>query len=60
MQFITAILALAATAFAAPNLSSRGYECTFGQYACSHDGLTIKQCDITGHWVVSIQASSTL
>lgn len=52
MQFSTTILALAATAFAAPNLSTRDYQCQFGQYACSDDGLTIKQCDISGNWVV--------
>lgn len=52
MQFITTILALAVTAFAAPDLSSRGYQCTFGQYVCSPDGLTIKQCDISGKFVV--------
>lgn len=54
MYFTTAILAFAATAIAAPSLSSRDYQCQFGQYACSEDGLTIKQCDITGTWVVSI------
>lgn len=54
MQFTTAILALAATALAAPNLSSRDYQCQFGQYACSKDGMSIKQCDISGHWVVRI------
>lgn len=54
MQFTTAILALAATAFAAPNVATRGGQCTFGQYVCSHDGLSIKQCDISGNWVVSI------
>lgn len=55
MQFTTAILALAATAFAAPNAdnSARGYQCTFGQYACAKDGASIRQCNIAGNWVVS-------
>ncbi|KAJ4417734.1 hypothetical protein N0V82_006008 [Gnomoniopsis sp. IMI 355080] len=51
MQFTTAILAFAATAIAAPGLSGRDYQCQFGQYACSEDGLSIKQCDISGQWV---------
>lgn len=45
MQITTTILAFAAAAMAAP------YECTFGQYVCSKDGLSISQCDISGHWV---------
>lgn len=53
MQFTTAILAFAATAFAAPNVAPRG-QCTFGEYACSHDGLSIKQCNIDNVWVVSL------
>lgn len=60
MQFTTTILALAATAFAAPDLSIRGGQCEFGQYACSYDGLSIKQCDISGNWVVSLLTSKSL
>lgn len=47
MQITATILALATAAMAAP------YQCTFGQYVCSKDGLSISQCDISGHWVVS-------
>ncbi|KAI7778273.1 hypothetical protein LA080_002460 [Diaporthe eres] len=46
MQFATTILAFAAAAMAAPST-----QCTFGQYVCSKDGLSILQCDITGHLV---------
>lgn len=52
MQFTAAILALAAAVSAAPDLSARGW-CTFGEYDCSKDGRSIKQCDISGNWVVS-------
>ncbi|ROW06888.1 hypothetical protein VMCG_04030 [Cytospora schulzeri] len=45
MQIATTILAFAAAAMAAP------YHCTFGQYVCSKDGLSISQCDISGQWV---------
>ncbi|ROW08636.1 hypothetical protein VPNG_06170 [Cytospora leucostoma] len=45
MQIATTILAFAAAATAAP------YQCVFGQYVCSKDGLSILQCDISGHWV---------
>lgn len=58
MQFITAILALAATAAALP--SSENWECTFGQYECAWDGDSIKQCDISGKWVVSNSSSSPI
>lgn len=47
MQFAATIIAFAAAAMAAPQ------SCTFGQYVCSKDGLSILQCDITGHLVVS-------
>lgn len=47
MQFAATILAFAAAAMAAPS------QCTFGQYVCSTDGLSILQCDITGKLVVS-------
>lgn len=49
MQFAATILAFATAAMAAPST-----QCTFGQYVCSKDGLSILQCDITGHLVVSI------
>ncbi|KUI53258.1 hypothetical protein VP1G_00629 [Cytospora mali] len=45
MQITATILAFAAAAMAAP------YQCTFGQYVCSKDGLSILQCDINGQWV---------
>ncbi|KKY31262.1 hypothetical protein UCDDA912_g08758 [Diaporthe ampelina] len=45
MQFTATILAFAAAAMAAPS------QCTFGQYVCSIDGLSILQCDITGKLV---------
>lgn len=51
MQFIVAIVALATAAVAAP--SGESWECTFGQYECSWKGDSIKQCDISGKWVVS-------
>lgn len=50
MQFAATILAFAAAAVAAPSS-----QCTFGQYVCSKDGLSILQCDITGKLVVSNQ-----
>lgn len=53
MQFIATILALAATAVAVPSSGSESSGCTFGQYECSYDGDSIKQCDISGSWVVS-------
>lgn len=49
MQFFTTILAFATAAMAVPAHS----QCTFGQYQCSADGLSILQCDITGKLVVS-------
>lgn len=51
MQFATTILAFATAAMAAPST-----QCTFGQYVCSKDGLSILQCDITGQLVVSIHS----
>lgn len=51
MQFTTTILAFATAAMAAPST-----QCTFGQYVCSKDGLSILQCDITGHLVVSVHS----
>ncbi|KAJ0124796.1 hypothetical protein N8I77_005784 [Diaporthe amygdali] len=45
MQFTATILAFAAAVAAAPS------QCTFGQYVCSKDGLSILQCDITGNLV---------
>lgn len=48
MQFAATILAFAAAAVAAPSS-----QCTFGQYVCSKDGLSILQCDISGKLVVS-------
>lgn len=54
MQFLAVILALAATAVAAPNGdSSDSWKCTFGEYACDKGGDSIKQCSIDGKWVVS-------
>ncbi|KAH8778586.1 hypothetical protein F5883DRAFT_639084 [Diaporthe sp. PMI_573] len=47
MQFFTTILAFATAAMAVPAHS----QCTFGQYVCSTDGLSIKQCDIFGNLV---------
>lgn len=49
MQFFTTILAFATAAMAVPAHS----QCTFGQYVCSTDGLSILQCDISGKLVVS-------
>lgn len=51
MQFTATIIAFAAAAMAAPST-----QCTFGQYVCSKDGLSILQCDITGHLVVSLHS----
>lgn len=48
MQFAATIIAFAAAAVAAPSS-----QCTFGQYVCSKDGLSILQCDISGKLVVS-------
>lgn len=56
MQFTTAILALAATALAAPSSQSKrdGATCdALGQYSCSADGTKIIQCDATLHLIVS-------
>ncbi|PSR97354.1 hypothetical protein BD289DRAFT_451016 [Coniella lustricola] len=47
MQFTTIVLAFAAAVSAAPSWGS----CTFGEYECSRDGLSISQCDISGHFV---------
>ncbi|KAI3391893.1 hypothetical protein diail_6633 [Diaporthe ilicicola] len=49
MQFTATILAFAAAAAATATPST----CTFGQYVCSEDGLSILQCDISGYLVVS-------
>lgn len=49
MQFFTTILAFATAAMAVPAQS----QCTFGQYQCSADGLSILQCDMSGKLVVS-------
>lgn len=52
MHFTTAVLALAATALAAPSSQTKrdGATCdALGQYSCSADGTKILQCDATLH-----------
>ncbi|KAG8164262.1 hypothetical protein KVR01_006180 [Diaporthe batatas] len=49
MQFFTTILAFATAAMAVPAHSP---PCTFGQYQCSADGLSILQCDISNKLVL--------
>lgn len=55
MHFTTAVLALAATALAAPSSQTKrdGATCdALGQYSCSADGTKILQCDATLHLAV--------
>lgn len=51
MKYFTAVLALAATALAAPPATSKRTEtCTFGTYRCTATNAGIEICDIQGNW----------
>ncbi len=52
MKYFTAILLLAATAFAAPGEEDddSGKSCKFGTYQCTKDNTGIEICDIAGQF----------